>query len=137
MSTRRKSSVPQKAATSENSGQYESRYQPTVFGTREPRSRIIARLTRESKIGKHPPLMKWSRVVARDSPNVFALQGSGGQLLRPLSLLHRCPCTFCQPNHPRMSLLGSVPDILAIPLPPASRLDMPQTQRWPSTYSRF
>src|SRR5271157_4986718 len=68
----RKSSVPQRAATSEKFGQYESRYHRTVFGTGELSSRVIALLTRESKIGKRPPLMKWSSVVVRDSPNRFS-----------------------------------------------------------------
>src|SRR6266481_8018028 len=72
MSTMRKSSVPQREATSRKSGQYESRYQPTVFGTAVLSIRVIALLTRESKMGKFPPLTKWRSVVARDRPNRFS-----------------------------------------------------------------
>src|SRR3989304_9802296 len=68
----RKSSVPERAAISEKSEQYESRYQRTVFGTGKLSSRAIALLTLESKMGKRPPLMKWSSVLVRDSPNRFS-----------------------------------------------------------------
>src|SRR6266436_4179379 len=71
MSTMRKSSVPQREAISRNSGQYESRYQPTVFGSAVLSIRVTALLTRESKMGKFPPLIKWRSVVARDRPNRF------------------------------------------------------------------
>src|SRR5208282_1553919 len=69
---RESSSVLQRAASSEKSGRNESKYQRTVLGgTWSSQSRAIALLTRESTIGKRPPLTKWSSVVARGTPKRF------------------------------------------------------------------